>query len=668
MAMVRLRSGVVFALLLPMMGIGLADQPDEAGASELKSLSLEQLMNVEVTSVSKKPEKLMETPAAVYVITSEDIHRSGVRSIPEALRMAPGMEVARVDSNKWAIGTRGFTSRLSRSMLALMDGRSLYTPLFAGVYWEVQDTLLEDIDRIEVIRGPGGTLWGANAVNGVINIVTKNAKDTQGVRVSGGGGSEELGFGSVRYGGKLGEATSYRIYGKYFTRDAGFSRNAPNFDGWDMGRAGFRTDTDLGVNDSVTVQGDLYEGTTGQRATMLTTLTRPFQERVQKDSDLSGGNLLGRWKHQTSEDSEFTLQAYYDQTFRRETALRDQQNTYDVDFQHRFRLPLRQEMVWGLGYRLAANDTGGGGLTIRFVPASRDLQLFSGFVQDEVVLVEDLLRLTIGSKLEHNDFSGFEIQPSARLLWTPATRHFVWVSFTRAVRTPSRIERDFGATVVLEPQTPTFAELIGDGGFEPEKVHAFELGYRIEPFEWLFVDVASFYSRYLDLLSLEPGAPSRASNPDRVVVPFLIRNRLDGEIYGAELSTNATIFDWWRAGATYSFLELSLEKESGSQDPSTVESTEGSSPHHQVALRSMMDLPGRTEFDGWVRYVDNLPAQKVGSYVTLDLRLGWHPTDAFEVSVVGQNLAQNHHPEFGGGAAGIVEVERSVYGRATWRW
>lgn len=644
----------------------------EVQAEDLKRLSLEELMTVEFTSLSKKPEKLLEVPAAAYVITGEDIRRSGVTSIPEALRMAPGMQVARINSNQWAIGSRGFASRLSRSMLAMMDGRTLYTPLFAGVYWEVQDTLLEDIDRIEVIRGPGGTLWGANAVNGIINIITKSAKDTQGAYLTGGGGGEERDFGGFRYGGRWGASTYYRIYGKYFDRDGDFSRDTRDFDAWNMGRVGFRTDSDLTEDSTLTVQGDLYDGDAGQRV-INSTFSPPFQELVQKDADLSGRNLLGRWKTKTGEKSELALQAYWDETFRREPTGHEQRDTYDIDLQHRFPLMAWQEINWGLGYRLSSNETRSIPV-VKLIPSGRDLNLFSGFLQDEIVVVENRLHVTIGSKFEHNDYTGFEFQPSGRIVWSPTSQQVLWASITRAVRTPSQLERGLEWNVLLEPQTPTFVRLIGDRHFRSEKGLAYELGYRIEPVERLFFDVAAFYTRYTDLDSLEPGAPFLESSPppQHVVVPIFVRNRLDGDVYGVELSTESAMFDWWRVAAAYSYLQISLQRD-GSLDPTTIQTSEGSSPHHQASLRSTMDLPRGLELDGWLRYVDNLPAIAVESYVTADVRLGWRPTRSLELSVAGQNLAQPHHGEFAGGSFGLaqdkrLEVQRSVYGRVTWRW
>jgi iron complex outermembrane receptor protein len=629
--------------------------------ADLKQLSLEQLMNVEVTSVAKKEQRVADTAAAIFVITQEDIRRSGVTSIPEALRLAPGVEVSRIDANKWSIGVRGFGSRLSRSVLVLMDGRSVYSPLFAGVYWEVQDTLLEDVDRIEVIRGPGGTLWGANAVNGVINIITKSATETQGLLVTGGGGSEEKGFGGLRYGGKIGEDFSYRLYGKGFRRDGQFTAHASDFDDWQNGQGGFRTDWNLNKDDSLTIQGDAYQGKSGQRTT-VSSFSAPFSAVVRDDTDFSGMNLLGRWRRTLSETSNLAFQVYYDRTFRREPTFQERRNTVDLDFQHRFKITGHQELTWGLGYRFTRGDTESAP-TIVFSPRNRADNLASAFLQDEIVLVENTLRLTVGSKFEHNDYSGFEFQPSARLLWTPAERHYLWAAISRAVRTPSRVEEDLALTAALSTVVPIFARLSGNKSFEAEKVMAYEVGYRVQPTDRFSVDIAAFYSRYSDLLSLENGV-AFLEPPGNLILPFSIDNKMTAQIYGFEVATDWRWLDWWRWRLSYSHLQLNLKKKPGSSDSTTERSTEGSSPHNQLSLISFVDLPGGLQLDGIFRYVDSLPSQNVGRYFNLDLRLGWHATKNVELSLVGQNLLYGHHAEWSGG----TEIQRGVYTKVTWRW
>ena len=670
--MTRCKTHCVWVLLTLLTSSGWAvERPvTRQGFLDPTQISLEELLQIEVISLTKRAESRTAAAAAVYVITPDDIRRSGVTSLPEALRLAPGVQVARIDANKWAIGVRGFASRLSRSLLVLIDGRSVYSPLFAGVYWEVQDTLLEDVDRIEVVRGPGGTIWGANAVNGVINIITKNAQETQGGLLVGGGGSEEQGFGGVRYGGKIGSDLFYRVYGKVFNRDAAFHSQTPDFDDWRMGQAGFRLDWDGHRGDTLTFQGDIYTGEAGQR-TAVTTYAPPFRTTVEADADLDGGNLLGRWQHVFSATSDLSVQFYYDHTYRREPTFRESRHTADLDVQHRFHIswPWPQEIRVGFGYRLTSDDTAAVP-TIRFVPSRRTDQLFSAFVQDEIRVVGERLRLIIGSKFEHNDYSGFEIQPSLRLVWTLAPHQTLWGAVTRAVRTPSRVEHDLNLTGLLDPQMPTFNRAIGSDAFESEKLLAYELGYRLQPTPRLFFDVTAFYNRYHDLLSLEPGAPfvETAPTPAHVVVPLWIRNGIHGEGYGVELAADWQPFDWWRVSGTYAYLHLNLSRDQGSLDTSTASLTEGSSPAHQVSLRSFMTLPGHVEFDLVWRYVDDLPSPDISSYLTLDARLGWHPLPSLTVAVVGQNLLTDHHAEFGGGSSGPTEIERGVYGKVVWRW
>jgi iron complex outermembrane receptor protein len=637
----------------------------QPSSDELKRLSIEELMKVEVTSVSRKPQRREEAAAAIFVITQEDLRRSGATTLAEALRMVPGVHVARAASDDWAIGIRGFTSRLSRAMLVLIDGRSVYTPLFAGVYWQVQDTLLEDVERIEVIRGPGGALWGANAVNGVVNVITKSAADTHGQLVTLGGGSEERAFGAARHGGRVGDV-HYRVYGKGFDRDAAFSRSFPDYDGWTMGQGGFRADWLPPGPDRITLQGDGYGGEAGARA-VRTTLDPPTLGVRTRDVDLAGGNLLGRWTHAFAGGSSTAFQLYYDRTDREDVNFDEWRDTGDLDFQHR--LPLgAHEVVWGLGYRVSS----GRAETVdalHVTPERRTNHLVSGFLQDELTLLDGRLHLIAGTKLEWNDYSGVEIQPNGRVLFEPAPRHAVWAAVSRAVRTPSRVEQDLEGDTLADPATPTFVRLVGDGRFKSETVLAWELGYRVRPRDELAIDVAAFYDDYDDVLSAELGTPfvEPAATGDRTVVPIFFRNRLQAEVYGVELLVEANPLPWWRLAASYAYLQVELSRDPGSRDI-LGPSGEGSSPHNQAMLRSLLDLPHRVELDATVRYVDNLPAQAVDAYVELDLRLGWHATPNLEVSVVGQNLAASHHAEFGTEGGTPLEIQRGVYGKVVWRW
>jgi iron complex outermembrane receptor protein len=665
---------VVLSLLFMTVVSGTAlaanDGPD------LLDMSLEDLMNIEITSVSKKPQKLSAAASAVFVITQEDIRRSGATSIPEVLRMVPGLQVARIDANIWAVTARGFNGRFANKLLVLMDGRSLYTPLYSGVYWDEKDTLLEDVDRIEVIRGPGATLWGANAVNGVINIITKQAKDTQGALVSGGVGTEEQGFGGVRYGGKVGDHAYYRIYAKYFNRDGGVDAFGDDTaDDWDTLRAGFRADWQVGADDQMTLLGDVYNGNESETYQELSLLP-PFEVTIQQESDVTGGNLLGRWTRTLSDTSDMELQLYFDREESDTDVLATINNTFDVNLQHRFSLGKRQEIIWGLGYRFSSDDFRNT-FNISINPDSRHDQLFSLFIQDEITLLKDL-HLTVGSKFEDNDYTGLEIQPSVRVMWTPKERHSVWAAVSRAVRTPSRSEHDIRINSgVLPPDVlfpgspPAVTALFGDRGFESEELLAYELGYRVQPMDKLSLDVAAFYSDYSDLRTFELGEifPEASPSPEHLVIPLRVDNKMDGRTYGIELAAEWRVSDRWQLKAAYTYLQEQLRLDGDSQDISS-EDGEGENPHNQLSLRSCMDLPRNVEFDLWARYVDNLPSQDVGSYVTLDARLSWRPRYDLELSLVGQNLLDDHHPEF---TPEIIdtsssEVERSVYGKVTWQF
>ncbi len=676
-----LRRAAIGTLLLSVVaGVCSAGAYDTEPAlpADLTELSLEDLMDIEITSVAKKSQKLSEAAAAIFVITQEDIRRSGATSIPEALRMVPGLEVARIDANKWAITSRGFNGRFANKLLVLIDGRTVYTPLYSGVYWDMKDTLLEDIDRIEVIRGPGAALWGANAVNGVINIMTKGAEDTQGGLIVAGTGTEEQGFGSLRYGAKLGQDIFSRVYVKYFDRDSGvFPSGEDGADEWDVLRAGFRMDWQGSGPDALTLQGDIYDGEAG--VTIVTKSFDPYAPPTfDEDDSISGANLLSRWKHTVSDTSEIALQVYYDRTERNGAILDQIHDTFDLDLQQQFALGKRQEIVWGLGYRFVSDD-------IRntfygsWDPDSRDDDLYSGFVQDDITLIKDRLRLTLGAKFEHNDYTGSEIQPSGRLMWTPQEGHSIWGAISRAVRTPSRTEEDgrLNTTVLppglLLPLFPGYGvvSLLGDGDYEPEELLAYELGYRTQPTDQFSVDIAAFFNDYSNLRTLEPGNAflEVSPSPAHLVFPFTADNKMDGETYGVEVTADWRASDWWRIQASYTYLQIQLDLDRDSGDTIS-ESAEGDSPHHQVSLRSSMDIVSDLALDLWVRYVDDLPSQDVDSYITLDIRLGWKLREDVELSVVAQNLLDDQHPEYKPEFIDTIptEVQCSVYGKVTWQF
>src|SRR6266478_1028884 len=488
----------------------------------LKRLTLDQLMSIEVVSVAGRPERLSETASAIQVITQDDIRRSGATSLPEALRLASNLQVAQVDARQWAISARGLNSTTANKLLVLIDGRTVYTPLFSGVFWDVQDVLLTDIDRIEVISGPGATLWGSNAVNGVINVITKDAKDTRGLLVTGGGGTELAGFGSARSGGELGAHTHYRIYGKGFSRDPTLLPNGQAAaDAWHMGQGGLRLDWDASAGNRLSLLSDWYDGRIVQAS--------PGHIGV------SGGNVVAKWAHQISATSEVTAQAYYDRTHRNiPGTFGEDLDSYDIDVHHRAALGARHHVVWGLGYRLI-NDRVQNTAGLAFLPPHVARQWFTAFAQDEIALVPERFHVTLGAKIEHNDYTGFEIQPSGRVNWTFSPSRTLWAAISRAVRTPSRIDRE----LFIPRQPPYF--LAGGPGFRSEKELAYELGYRHQQGA-LVLSFATFYSRYYGLRSLEQVNPP---NP----TPIVIANGQDGESYGGEATATFRITDDWQGRA-----------------------------------------------------------------------------------------------------------------------
>lgn len=607
--------------------------------STLKKLSLEQLMDIDVTSVSKRPEKLFESASAIQVITAEDIRRSGATSIPEALRLASNLEVAQIDARQWAITARGFNNVFADKMLVLIDGRSVYTPLYAGVYWDVQDTLLADLDRIEVISGPGATQWGANAVDGVINVTTKSAKDTPGLLVSGGAGTQLRNATGVRYGGQLAPGVYYRVYGKYFERgDSVRSGGQAAGDAWRMLQGGFRVDWDAATRDRITVQGDTYNGTVGRGDL--------------ENSRVNGANLLGRWSRTLAPGSDCKLQVYFDRTHRRIPGSFTQDlATADLDFQHRTTVGGSHDLVWGFGYRLVADDILNTPANA-FLPPQVSRSKFNFFAQDDITLSKDHLVLTLGSKIEHDDYTGFEIEPSARMAWTPDRRNTIWAAVSRAVRTPSRIDRD-----LFSPATPPY-RIAGGSRVVSEKLIAYEFGCRRQFDPRFVVSLAAFFNDYDDLRSLDPLAPPRA-------FPVEMSSGLRGRSTGAELTAEWQAVPRWRLRAGYTEMRVRSEPQPGTGDRGTRDSI-ARDPNHQLQLRSLLDLSRGWEWDGALRYIAPIGSQAVPGYTELDLRLGWRNA-AWDFAVVGRNLLHARHGEFNS-PSGRREIQRSVYSQASWRF
>ncbi|NKN31860.1 TonB-dependent receptor [Marichromatium bheemlicum] len=648
-------------------------------AEDLTDLSLEELLDVEVTSVGKKSQALADAAAAVFVIDAEDIRRSGATAIPELLRMVPGLQVGRLDANKWAISARGFNGRFANKLLVLIDGRTLYTPSFSGVYWEQQDLLLADIERIEVIRGPGATLWGANAVNGVVNIITRSAESTQGGLLSVAAGGEERGAAAVRYGAEIAPETFARFYAQYRERDALVTINGEaGRDGWDSGQGGFRIDARLAGGDLFTLQGDLYRNNLRQQLRIPSPEVLPERYMLVDDRlQASGANLLARWERALSVSSQVSLQLYYDHVERDEYYVAQRHDILDIDFQHRVMLGARHDLVWGVGYRHVADDFSTTRL-VSLVPDADARALWNGFLQDEITLLPGRLNLTLGSKFEHNDYTGVELQPNARLLWRASPRSSLWASVSHAVRTPSRAERSakVWARVVdsgLPPPAPAslVAATVGNDDVVSESLTAYELGWRLMPMSRLSLDLALFYNDYDELRTSGDAPVVVGADRDALYLDLPFANQGRGHSYGAELAGELQLRDWWRLAFAYGFLEIDLEVPESSRDRSN-DSLARADPRQQLSLRSLMSPRQDLDLDLWLRYVDgNYPAFDIGqfsslripAYWELDVRLAWRPRPGLEFALVGQNLLSPSHQEgypeaF---AALPLEVQRGVY-------
>jgi iron complex outermembrane receptor protein len=647
-------------------GLSLSLHAKTNPAADLGELDLEQLMRVRITSVSKHPESRFEAGAAIYVISNEELRRNGFATIADSLRTVPGMDVGQVNAHTWAVSARGFNGEYANKLLVLNDGRSVYNPLSSGVYWDALDPILADVNRIEVIRGPGATLWGANAVNGVINIISKSAKETQGLLVSAGGGSTERGFGEVRYGEKLGDHAWMRVFAKYSDPDSlALANSTGAADDWWMAHTGFRADWEANAQNLLTLQGEYYQGNNCLSLTQPIA-NAPFENTTTLASDVIGANVLGRWTYSQSEESEFKVQTYFDHTERESNLPSERRDTFDLEGQHAFTWLHRNHIVWGLGYRVSTDQIRGD-FAQMFAPDHRTLNLFNSFLQDEIALVENQLHLTLGGKLEHNDFTGFEVQPSGRLVWTPTPKQTVWASVSRAVRTPSRAEDDVRVNLATQPASSSVFSILGDRRGVSENLMAYELGYRLLPHPRVSVDVTAFYNDYDNLRSLQPGPP--ASSPTALAT-FYSANQIVGETYGVELSTSWQPLDRWHLQSAYTFFQAHLHRVDGSLDAATEQFYEGSSPAHQFSLRSQVDVTRHVEFDCGLRFVDALHNPNIPAYVTADVRLGWRPNNHWEISISGLNLFDNQHPEFAPQVINtpLREVRRSVFGKITWRF
>jgi iron complex outermembrane receptor protein len=647
--------------------------PQNETPGDLYQISLESLMNMEVTSVSKREQKLSQAAAAIFVINQDDIRRSGALNIPDLLRMVPGLDVAQINANTWAISSRGFNHQFSDKLLVLIDGRTVFTPSQDGVNWDTQDVPLEDIERIEVIRGPGATVWGSNAVNGVINVITKSATDTQGVLVTAGGGTENRAFGTVQNGGTFGADMSYRVFAKYLDTDNLPGVLGPASDAWHLLHGGFRLDGHLANDDLVTLQGDIYGGSEGAVIVHIASISPPENENVSRTTNLSGGNVLGRWTHLQANGTETTLQVYFDRYLRLGGELDETCDTIDIDFHQNARFGSRNFLVWGAGYRHAADRTVAT-IDDAFAPADMSLQLFSAFVQDEITLRPDRLTLTVGSKLEHNDFTGFEVEPSVRLAFTPSTRDTFWAAVSDSARTPSLRDEnaDFNVAAFSLPNgSPAITTIEGNPHEKSEYLLSQELGYRLQANARVSIDVSLFYNRYRNLRTSEEGAPLPQTIPQPYTeIPINEGNRMHGSTQGLELSTKIRVTDQWTLSPGYALLRMDLKNDPGSLDTESVPDTEGSSPRHQAQLRSALNLSRTLSWNVAAYYVARLTDQQVPSYTRLDSQFSWQPTPALALSLVGQNLLRDRHVESLDIQTSVNSslLQRAAYAKISWKF
>ncbi|MDI1248921.1 MAG: TonB-dependent receptor, partial [Lacunisphaera sp.] len=627
-----------------------------AGASPiLANLSLEQLSEITITTASKRAESLAQTAAAVTVLPGEDIIRSGSTSIPEALRWVPGLDVAQINAAEWAVSARGFNARFANKLLVMVDGRSLYTPLLAGVNWDDYNPVLEDLERIEVVRGSGGALWGANAVNGVINILSKSAEDTQGTLVTVSGGTEKLLSAATRVGVALNDHAWLRVYAKYdLTGNSRWSDGAPGHDRWDNGQAGFRFDAKPDGETHVTVQGDAYQG---ERDRITPIVTPGGYINLDLPVRVSGANVLGRWTRAFSADAKLTLQSYWSHTWRDAVQSRETRDTFDFDLQHDWQPGGRHRLSWGAGYRWSADQTEAG-IPGGFVPANYDFRLFNAFAQDEITLVDDRLKLTLGSKLEHNSFTGFELQPSVRLLWTPTPRASYWTSVSRATRTPNRADTGAKIDVFYLPPGPNasnptplplLTRAIGNPALSSEAIVAYEAGWRMQVNPAFTVDLAGFVSQHRDFIL---GIPNNAGTfleltpaPAHLVLPIELVNGADALSCGGELALTWQPRPNFRLMGSYSHLQVDAElRVTGSRYLVTLTD---SAPENQFSLRASLDVRPDLQLDVNLRRVGAVSAYAVDDYTEGDLRLLWKIGPGFELAVTGQNLFHDRHTEFG---------------------
>jgi len=630
--------------------------------SALLELSLDALGELEVVTASKTPETLWQTSAAISVITEEDIRRSGATSLPELLRLVPGVSVARIDSDHWAVGVRGFGDSFSKSLLVLIDGRSIYTPLFAGVYWGIHDVLLQDIDRIEVIRGPGGTIWGSNAVNGVINILTKPASQTRGLAVSAGAGNINRGIAEVRVGRGNGKGLDYRFSAKAFRREPLHHSDGASWDKWWLGQVGFRSDWEGSNGSGFTVQGDVYRGSNGQRVN-ISAFSPPSQTIVDDPLKVSGGNVIATWKRAAGRTGNLQFKAYYDRTNLDGPHFAEARDTVDVDFVHSSAMARRHQLSLGAGARWSPGRFTQTIPTLDFTPHNQTASLLSAFAQDEIALVPNRLTATVGAKLERNHYTGAEVQPTLRMRWTPGEQQTFWGSVTRAVRTPSRIESDIKLSSFALATPLVFVEIAGNPEIQAESLVAYELGYRRLVASRFHVDVAIYHNEYDKLVS---NRLVIVPPPPHITFKFPFVNGIEAASDGGEIAIDWSAAPWWRLGGAYAHVIVNATNKPDDVDVNAANRYEGATPAHRMHVQSSMNLPGDIQLDQTYRYAGALRSLGIKAYHTGDVRVAWRASPAVEVSLAGRDLFSPRHFEFPHSPGPNVGMRRSVYVAIAW--
>ena len=642
---------------------------------DLSSASIEDLMNVEVTSVSRREQKLSHTASAVYVITAEDIRQSGATNIPDLLRMVPGVQVAQINSGAWAITIRGFNGQYSIDLLVLVDGRTVYSPVFAGVFWNTENVPLENIERIEVIRGPGATVWGANAVNGVINIITKGSSETQGAMVAATAGTYDEGLGFVRYGGKLGADTTFRANLSDLNRGPFPSLSGANgHDSWHAFAGGLRVDSKPSAQDTLTLEGDVTTGSAGELVDAPVSLVPPENATLALRDRFSEWDVLSKWQHAFSPTSQTSLQVYFDRSSRGDSTYGFGLNTFDIDFQHHLLWGDRQDLVWGAGYRVSSDSTAAG-FRVSFTPSHQKLQLFGSFVQDEIAIIRNRLYVTAGAKFEHNTYTGFGVQPSIRADWVIDSKSSAWVALSRALRTPSRVNEGIRMNYAALPSSsgvPALVSLLGNPNYGNEELRATEAGYRRQFGARLSFDAAAFFHQYNHMVTVEPLAPFLETDPapPHIVVPAHFENLLYGETHGVEGYANWKPVGWWTLSPGYAYFTVHMHTRSGSLDRSTAPGTDGGSPNHEAQLGSSIRLRRSVEWNASAYFVGSLPAQLVPSYTRVDSNLTWRANERFSIGLAGQNLLRDHHLEYNGPNSSLLssQIKRSAYVELAWQF